>query len=178
MIEKLKKSSEYLVYICGILLLTSVLMISIEVVLRKFFLISLGGTDELSGYVLGICMSWSLAYVLFEKMHIRIDIIYSKVGERLQNLFDMISMVFTLLFIGLLVYFSSSVFYTSLIKQSTANTPLGTPLWIPQLVWIFGYVFFFVVVLILSFKALRALYTKKSDKDVNVGGAEYDISID
>ena len=54
MIDKLKKSSEYFIYICGILLLASVLLISIEVVLRKFFLISFGGADELSGYTLGI----------------------------------------------------------------------------------------------------------------------------
>lgn len=178
MIEKLKKSSEYLVYVCGILLLASVLLISIEVVLRKFFLISFGGTDELSGYTLGICMSWSLAYVLFEKMHIRIDIIYNKVSEKLQNLFDVISMIFTLSFIGLLVYFSSSVFYTSFIKNSTANTPLGTPLWIPQMIWVFGYLFFFIVVAILFFKSLRAFIINRSDNDTNIGREEYDFSTD
>ncbi len=178
MIEKLKKSSEYFIYICGILLLTSVFLISIEVILRKFFLISFGGTDELSGYTLGICISWSIAYVLFEKMHIRIDIIYNKVGEKLQNLFDVISMIFTLLFIGLLVYFSSSVFYTSLIKGSTANTPLGTPLWIPQILWVSGYAFFLIVVAILFFKSIKAFVSNKSDKYTNIGKEEYDISID
>lgn len=149
MIEKLKKSSEYFVYICGILLFAAVFLTSIDVILRKFFLISFGGTDELAGYALGICISWSLAYVLFEKMHIRIDIIYNKVSKRVQNFFDVIAMGFTLAFIGLLVYFSSDVFYTSFIKNSTANTPLGTPLWIPQFFWLFGYVFFLIVVAIL-----------------------------
>lgn len=177
MIEKLKKSSEYFIYICGILLLSSVLLISIEVVLRKFFLISFGGADELAGYTLGICISWSLAYVLFEKMHIRIDIIYNKVNKRLQKLFDVIAMTFTLAFIGLLVYFSSTVVYTSIIKNSTANTPLGTPLWIPQILWISGYAFFLIVTVILFLKSIRALISNKSDNYTSVGEEEYDFSI-
>ncbi len=178
MVEKIKKSSEYFIYICGVLLLTSVLLISIEVILRKFFLISLGGTDELSGYALGICISWSLAYVLFEKMHIRIDIIYNKINKKSQNLLDVISMTFTLFFITLLVYFSSTVFYTSLLKGSTANTPLGTPLWIPQALWVFGYAFFFIVAVTLFLKSIKTLIFNKSNKYTCIGKEEYDFSID
>ncbi len=178
MLDKLKKSSEYFVYLCGILLFASVLLISTEVVLRKFFLISFGGADELSGYVLGICISWSLAYVLFEKMHIRIDIIYNLVSKKLQNLFDLISMGFTLAFIGLLVYFSSGVVYTSFIKHSTANTPLGTILWIPQFIWVLGFVFLLLVVAILFFKSLQTLIRNKSNVYTNVKKEDYDTSID
>ena len=173
MINKLKKSSEYFIYICGILLLASVLLISIEVVLRKFFLISFGGADELSSYTLGICISWSLAYVLFEKMHIRIDIVYTKVSQKFQNLFDLLAVTFTLAFIGLLTYFSSSVAYTSIIKNSTANTPLGTPLWIPQTLWVLGFGFFFIVVLILFFKAVIAFILNKSDNCTNMSRGKF-----
>ena len=157
MIERLKKSSEIFTYICGILLLASVLLISIEVVLRKFFLVSFGGADELSGYALGICISWSLAYVLFEKMHIRIDIVYAKLSMNSQKLLDILAGLFTLAFTGLLVYFSSIVVYTSFIKNSTANTPLGTPLWIPQSLWFLGFCFFLVVVFVLCIKSIMAL---------------------
>lgn len=173
MIERLKKSSEYFIYICGILLFASVLLISTDVVLRKFFLISFGGTNELAGYTLGICISWSLAYVLFEKMHIRIDIIYTKVSEKFQRLCDVIAMIFTLAFIGLLTYFSASVFYTSFIKDSHANTPLGTPLWIPQLLWFSGYLFFFIVVVTLLYKSIKAMIYKTSDEYTSVAKDEF-----
>jgi len=172
MIERLKRSSEFFLYICGILLLASVLLISTEVVMRKFFLISFGGADELSGYALGICISWSLAYVLFEKMHIRIDIVYAKVSRNLQKLLDVLAGIFTLAFTGLLVYFSSIVVYTSFIKNSTANTPLGTPLWIPQSIWFLGFCFFFVVVLILCLKSIIALMTNDINKYMSIAKEE------
>lgn len=168
MLKNLNKYSEYFTYICGALLFTSVLMISAEVVLRKFFLISFGGVDELSGYALGISIAWSLSYVLFEKMHIRIDILYTKVSKKIQKLFDVIAMAFTLLFIGLLTYFSASVLYISFIKDSTANTPLGTPLWIPQSFWVLGYGFFAIIVLTLFIRSIKAYLNNTEDRYTNI----------
>jgi len=168
MIERLKKSSEFFIFICGILLLASVLLISTEVILRKFFMISFGGADELSGYALGICISWSLAYVLFEKMHIRIDIVYTKVNQKLRQLLNVLAGIFTLAFTGLLVYFSSIVIYTSFVKGSTANTPLGTPLWIPQSIWFLGFCFFLLVLLVLCVKSIVALVRNDIDKYMSI----------
>ncbi len=168
MIEKLKKSSEFIVYLCGILLFSSVLLISAEVFLRKFFLISFGGVDEVSGYILGICISWSLAYVLFEKMHIRVDILYTKTSKIVKSSLDSIAMFFTLLFSIFLTYYTGNVFFTSLEKQSLANTPLATPLWIPQSIWFLGFLFFSFLTLIMFVKAIKALIENKVDKDVSV----------
>lgn len=178
MLKKLKNSSNYFVYICGILLFISVFLVSTEVILRKFFLVSFTGTDEIAGYALAICTSWSLSYVLFEKMHIRIDVIYTKVSKKFQNLFDVIAMTCTLGFTGLLVYFSFDVFYTSFIKNSTANTSLGTPLWIPQFFWVCGYIFFLIVVIVLLYKSIKTLFSNKSNEYTNVKKGEYDINID
>ncbi len=168
MTKWLKDISKYLTYICGFLLFGAVFLISTEVVLRKFFLISFGGTDEISGYILGICSSWSLAYVLFQKMHIRIDILYVRVSKKFQHIFDIVAMIFTLMFISLLVYSTFSVFYTSLIKKSTANTPLGTALWIPQSIWFFGFAFFMIVVLVLLYHAISSLITGKNNQFSNI----------
>lgn len=168
MLNLLKKSSQTLVYICGGLLFGSVALISVEVFLRKFFLISLGGVDEISSYILGICISWALAYVLFEKMHIRIDVLYNKMGSKVKSLLDILSMLMTLIFISFLTYFALNVLLTSIDKSSTANTPLGTPLWIPQSLWVFGFVFFLVVVLLLFVKGLYSFYKQKKDDDISV----------
>lgn len=168
MFNLLKKSSQTLVYICGGLLFGSVALISVEVFLRKFFLISLGGVDEISSYILGICISWALAYVLFEKMHIRIDVLYNKMGGKVKSLLDILSMIMTLIFISFLTYFALNVLLTSIDKSSTANTPLGTPLWIPQSLWVFGFVFFFIVVLSLLLKGFYAFKRREKDDDISV----------
>lgn len=168
MFEKLKKSSEYVIYICGVLLFISVFLIGAEVFLRKFFLVSFGGVDEISSYILGICISWSLAYVLFEKMHIRVDVLYSKLSKAIKASLDLLSMFFTLLFIAFLTYFSSMVFFTSIEKSSTANTPLGTPLWIPQSIWFLGFLFFLIIVFLMFLKALKAVIQNKNDEDVSM----------
>lgn len=161
--ENLKKYSEYFIYFCGILLFASVLLVSAEVFLRKFFLISFGGADELSGYVLGISITWSLAYVLIEKMHIRIDIVYNKVTQSFQMALDVLALAFTLIFVSFLTYYASTVLFTSIEKNSTANTPLGTPLWIPQSIWTLGLYFFLLVIAVLTFKAIKSMITKKSN---------------
>lgn len=164
----LKAYSKIAVYICGVLLFISVVLITLEVFLRKFFAISFGGVDEISSYVLGICISWSLAYVLYEKMHIRIDVLYVKLSNKLKAYLDLLSMAFTLLFISFLSYYAGIVLFTSIEKSSVANTPLGTPLWIPQTSWFLGFVFFLVVILSLFTKALIAVFNDTNDADVSI----------
>lgn len=168
MLNFLQKSSQILVYICGALLFISVALISVEVFLRKFFLISLGGVDEISSYILGICISWTLAYVLFEKMHIRIDFIYNKLSQKIKPYLDLLSMAFTLLFISFLSYYALNVLLTSIEKSSTANTPLGTPLWIPQSLWVFGFIFFLIVVAYLFIKGIYSFIKKEPNNDINI----------
>lgn len=163
MTSYLEKSSRYIIYICGFLLFLCAFFTGVEVILRKFFLISLGGVDEISSYVLGICISWSIAYVLFEKMHIRIDILYHKLTKKIQYLFDLLAMVSTFIFISIIAYFSFDVFLSSFEKNSLANTPLGTPLWIPQLLWTSGFIFFLIVISILIYKCLQNIFTKNKN---------------
>lgn len=168
MIRNIKKLSEYFIYICGILLFASVLLIGAEVVLRKFFLISFGSADEISGYILGISITWSLAYVLFEKMHIRIDVFYTKTSSQLQKIFDLIALLFTFAFVSILTYYAYDVVSTSIVKNSAANTPLATPLWIPQFLWGIGLAFFLIVISILLFEALKTVITKKDNSYTDV----------
>ncbi len=168
MLNHLQKYSQNFVYLCGVLLFFSVFIISIEVFLRKFFNFSFGGVDEISSYILGICISWSLAYVLFEKMHIRIDVFYNLVSNKVKLFLDLFSMFCTLLFISFLTYYSSLVFIRSLEKNSMANTPLGTPLWIPQGIWFLGFIFFAFVVYILFFKALMSFIKNKNNNYTNI----------
>ena len=48
---------------------------------------------------------------------------------------------------------------TSWSMQSAANTPLGTPLWIPQTLWFGGLAWFVVVLALMLLRASTALVT-------------------
>ena len=60
----------------GGLILAAALLVSVDVTLRKLASATLGGADELSGYALAIGSTWTLAFVLLERGHVRIDALY------------------------------------------------------------------------------------------------------
>lgn len=130
---------------CGFLLLAATLMIAVEVILRRFFAMSIGGADELSSYVLAIICSWSLGYALFHKSHIRIDILYYYLPGRIRILLDTFALTMFLIYMGVVTYFAYDLLYISIIRNSTANTPLQTPMWIPQSIWFAGLVGFMLI---------------------------------
>jgi TRAP-type mannitol/chloroaromatic compound transport system permease small subunit len=60
----------------GLLILAAALLVSVDVILRKLANTTLGGADELSGYALAIGSTWSFAFVLLARGHVRIDALY------------------------------------------------------------------------------------------------------
>jgi TRAP-type C4-dicarboxylate transport system permease small subunit len=59
----LKSFNEWLAIAAGSLLLGSVLVTLFDIIVRQFW-VSLGGTDELSGYAMAISTSWGISYAL------------------------------------------------------------------------------------------------------------------
>ena len=148
LLDRSETVSHVAVIISGILLFASVAIISFEVLMRKLFVYSIGGADEISSYILIIASTWAFSYALFQKAHVRIDILYERFGRRFRSVLDVLAQIFLMIFILPLTYFAFEVLHTSLSKQSTANTPLQTPLWIPQALWFAGLVgFCFVIAL-------------------------------
>ncbi len=144
-----ERFSRACVWICGILLIATAFMIAVEVLLRKVFSISMGGADEISSYVLAITCSWSFGYALFQKAHVRIDILYIKLPPKMQAILDSIALAMFLIYMSTFSFFAFQVLKRSVERGSTANTPLQTPLWIPQGIWFFGLVFFTLIILII-----------------------------
>lgn len=158
---KLLTITEYInrigVWVGGLLLFLTSVMIAVEVILRKVFTVSMGGADEISSYALAISCAWAFGFALLRKAHIRIDIFYTRLPERLQSLLDVLSMVVFLIYQVPLVYFAWLVVKTSIVRHSAANTPLQTPLWIPQGLWFSGLLFFLVTTLVLLAASLVRL---------------------
>jgi TRAP-type mannitol/chloroaromatic compound transport system permease small subunit len=141
----------------GVLLIAAALLIGVEVVIRKVFSISIGGADELAGYALAISTSWALAFTLLERAHIRIDSLYVHLPVRLCALLDLLGLALLSAFFGLITWYGFGVFRTSYMLGAQSLSPLGTPLVVPQLLWVLGLMMFLAIALLLLIRALGAL---------------------
>ena len=154
--ETLSRSA---VWFGGVLTLASVFLIGFDVIARKFFGFTTGGADELSGYAFAISTSWALAFVVLQRGNVRVDVLYQHLPVRVAALLDWISLVALAVFMVILTYYASFVAETSWLSNSAANTPLGTPLWVPQGLWLIGLAWMCVVLTLMLIRASVALVT-------------------
>ena len=165
-----KQISQIAAWGSGLLLFLASLMIAVEVVLRKAFALSIGGADELSSYALAISCTWGFSYALFRKSHIRIDILYTRLPRVFKHTLDILANFLLLFYITVLCYFASIVVKTSIEKVSTANTPLATPLWIPQSLWLAGLIWFGLTILLTIIGTVCFIIKKDHDSALNLSG--------
>lgn len=153
------KLSRIAIWIAGSLTLISALYITLDVICRKFFNFPLGGSDELSGYAFAISVSWALSFATLDRANIRIDAIYQHLPVRIAAFLDWLALVGLAIFIVYLTRYAADVATSSWHSNSTANTILGTPLWIPQALWVAGLVWLCVVLALMLIRASLALIT-------------------
>jgi TRAP-type mannitol/chloroaromatic compound transport system permease small subunit len=149
--------STYAVRAAGALILASAVLIGVDVLLRKFALVTLGGADELSGYAFAIGTSWALAFTLLRRANVRVDALYGRLPRRVCAALDLLGLVCLLVFVGYLTIRAAFVLQDSLLFATRATTPLATPLWIPQSLWLAGFALFLVTILPLIARTAIAL---------------------
>ncbi len=147
------------IWVAGSLTLISALYITADVLFRRFSTTTLGGSDELSAYAFAISISWALSFATLERANIRIDALYQLLPTRLCALLDWVALVTLAIFIVFMTKYAGEVAMTSWTRNSTANTALGTPLWIPQFLWLAGLIWFCVVLALMLLRASLALVT-------------------
>lgn len=148
----------------GGLVLLAAFVISADVLMRKLFDTTLGGASEISGYVLAISTTWSLALALIDRAHVRIDSLYALLPTRICALLDILALLSFMVFAGILTWEGWVLFAQSTSLDSHSLTPLATPLAYPQFLWVAGFAFFFAVMLLLLARALLALATGDIDE--------------
>jgi TRAP-type mannitol/chloroaromatic compound transport system permease small subunit len=135
------------VRIAGAMMLAAAILVSVDVLLRKFATLTVGGADELSGYAFAVGTSWALAFTLLRRANVRVDALYARLPERLAAMLDLLSLLSLLVFVGYLTWRASLVLQDSLLFSARATTPLATPLWIPQSLWLVGFGLFLFTIL-------------------------------
>lgn len=150
----------------GALMLVCSFLIVIDVLARRLVGVSTWGADELSYYAMAVSASWSLAFALLAKAHIRIDFIRNQLALPLRALFDVVAlcgMSFTSLMFSAATW---EIFHRSWLRGTTSITQLATPLWIPQLLWFAGFAFFSLMCALLVLRTLVALAVQRSPSAV------------
>lgn len=155
----------------GVVFLTCAGLVLIDIVLRRLGA-SFGGTDEISGYVMAIGTAWGMAYGLTELSHIRIDFLRRTVGlPKWRAVLDLLS-IFTLAStISVVALKCWPVVETTLRNNSTANTPLETPLMLVQLPWFAGWTWFAITAWLTFVAALSLIVRGDFTKSEQAIGA-------
>ncbi|WP_149541161.1 TRAP transporter small permease subunit [Siccirubricoccus phaeus] len=114
----------------------------VEIFCRKFLAVSLQGVDEIGAYTLAVFSTLSFAYALVVKSHTRVDFLLGHMPGPVRAVLNALAY---LLLAALAIYGAWrgwAVLEESLEFQSHANSPLQTPLWLPQSFWLAGLVAF------------------------------------
>lgn len=147
----------------GALIFLGAVVVSVDVLLRKLFAVTLGGADELSGYALAIGSAWAFAFALLKRANVRVDALYQRFPTRLAGLFDILALLALASFVGVVTWFGFDVAWTSLSRGALSNTQLKTPLWLPQGLWFIGMAFFFATIVLLIARAAQAWLARDDD---------------
>ena len=138
----------------GYVLLIQAAVTAVEIIARKVFNHSFQGVDELGGYALAIAGAVGFGYAAVTCAHTRIDLVLAKLplgGRAVLHLIA--SFVLTAVAFGMFWYGLRSL-RQSVEFGAISTTPLQTPLWIPQGLWIIGLALFAVVTLITSLRCV------------------------
>ncbi len=118
--------------------------------------VTFSGSDEVSGYLFAIGTTWSMAYVLVTRGHVRIDVLYAMLSPKARALLDILSLVVLGLFVGIMAERAFDVALSSLLDGDRSNTNLRVPLALVQMPWMAGIALFFVAAVLAFIKAVVA----------------------
>ena len=135
------------VWIGGAALLAAAVMVTLDVLSRKFLNVTMSGADEISGYVFAAGTTWAYSYCLLHRANIRIDALYNFMPRWLCAVLDTVAVILLLIYNGVLAYRAWGAFSQSWERDSVSITTLATPQWVPQLFWASGLIFFELVLL-------------------------------
>ncbi len=166
----LEKASRFAVWIGGAALLCAAIMVTGDVLARKFLGITMSGSDEISGYVFAGGTTWAYSYCAIHRSNIRIDALYNLLPKQVRAILDVVGLLALFFYMWLLTIAGWQVFVTSWEKNSVAISTLATPLWIPQLFWITGLIMFLVTLGFLIIYSSYALITGQLDTVQKVAG--------
>lgn len=125
-------------FLGGLFLTASVLLIFTEIITRTFFRHSTIGVFEIASF----CVIWSVFFTasiaVKKNTHVRVDILPNLLPRRGAVLLDLVGTALVIAFAAYLTYSGIVLVQESYLIGEVTMTTLRTPLWIPQLVMPIG----------------------------------------
>ena len=168
--SRLERISQLAVWVGGAALLAAALMVTVDVLSRKIFNITMSGSDEYSGYVFSATTTWAYSYCLLHRSNVRIDALYNYLPRKVTAILDVVGLLLLFYFMSIMTYYAMVSFVYSWVNNSVSITTLGTPQWIPQLFWVAGLILFFVTLIFVVVYSIIALLQRNWDLVARVAG--------
>lgn len=149
-LSKLERISRMAVWFGGATLMIAAFIVTVDVLFRKFVGWTMSGSDEVTSYVFAASTTWAYSFVLLHRANVRIDAVYNLVKPKVRAVLDVLGVLLLLLYMGLLTERAIGTLRDSIDYGSVSNTTLLTPLWIPQLAWASGLVFFMITLIVVA----------------------------
>ncbi|MBM85457.1 MAG: C4-dicarboxylate ABC transporter permease [Rhodospirillaceae bacterium] len=166
----LERISQYAVWAGGAALLASAVMVTVDVLSRKIFNVTMSGSDEYSGYVFSATTTWAYSYCLLHRSNVRIDALYNLLPRPVTAVLDVTGLALLLYYMSYMTYYAFISFHGSWVHNSVSITTLGTPQWIPQLFWVMGLTLFLVTLAFVTVYSLTALLQRNWDLVAKIAG--------
>lgn len=143
--------------IAGWCYLVITVLICFDIGARRLLGFSTEATTEVTGYLMAIGMSWGLAGTLFERGHVRIDVLVQKLPLKVRVWLHLASLLALLVATGFFAWGAFSLAKDSWDFGSTDLSALHTPLAIPQGLWAAGLALLLLAGMAIAARALRQL---------------------
>ena len=168
--SRLERISQLAVWVGGAALRAAALMVTVDVLSRKIFNVTMSGSDEYSGYVFSATTTWAYSYCLLHRSNVRIDALYNYLPRKVTAILDVVGLLLLFYFMSIMTYYAMVSFVDSWVNNSVSITTLGTPQWIPQLFWVAGLILFFVTLIFVVVYSIIALLQRNWDLVARVAG--------
>ena len=168
--SRLERISQLAVWFGGAALLAAAVMVTVDVLSRKIFNVTMSGSDEYSGYVFSATTTWAYSYCLLHRSNVRIDALYNYLPRKVTAILDVVGLLLLFYFMSIMTYYAMVSFVDSWVNNSVSITTLGTPQWIPQLFWVAGLILFFVTLIFVVVYSIVALLQRNWDLVARVAG--------
>jgi TRAP-type C4-dicarboxylate transport system permease small subunit len=168
--HRLEQISVFAVWVGGATLMAAALMVTVDVIFRKAFALTMSGSDEYTGYVFAASTTWAYSYCLLHRSNIRIDALYNILPRKAAAFLDVIGLLLLFYFMGVMTYYALNAFLESWQNNSVSITTLATPQWIPQLFWVAGLCLFVLTITFVTIYSIVALLQRNWDLVGRIAG--------
>ena len=133
LVRGIERLSALLAHVSAWAVFVMMALIVVDVALRNLASTSLLLTEEVCGYLLVLVAYFAYAETLKKGRHVRVDMVFKLLPERLQARFDLVFCVVALIAIAVVAWWSAVMVYNSYVRGVQVPGILLTLVYLPQI---------------------------------------------